>query len=141
MFANVVNKVLNMLSVSKAKDKFRTDLATVKQKDYGLTNKQVAIKSITQQMIDQCTLRDESSMCNNQFGLSGKCDYTCSGPVEKQPEICGFNAAFNYKLVDQSETVSDLCTALEADGLITKPPSVARSPFFVWFTGRFSTGR
>jgi hypothetical protein len=56
--------------------------------------------------------------------------------VAQQPEICGFNAAFNYKLVDQAETVSDFCAALKADGLITQPPAVAGSPFFATATGR-----
>jgi len=136
MFANVAQQVLNMLSWSKAQEKFRNDLAAIKSNSTGMTNKQVAIKGVTKQMIDQCTARDESSTCNGEFGLSSKCRYTCSGPVAQQPEICGFNAAFNYKLVDQAETVSDFCAALKADGLITKPPAVAGSPFFATATGR-----
>jgi len=129
LFAGVVQKVMNMMGWTNAKDKFQGDLAAIKAKEGG-TNKQVVIKGVTKQMIDQCAARDNSTTCKGEFGTSGKCRWTCSGPVSEQPEICGFQAAFNYKLVDKGEAVSDLCAALKLDGLVTKAPTGATSSFF-----------
>jgi hypothetical protein len=44
--------------------------------------------------------------------------------------VFGFQAGFNYKLVDKREAVSDLCAALVLDGVVTKAPTGATSSFF-----------
>merc|ERR1712080_72676 len=61
---------------------------------------------------DQCHARDASKMCKlSGGGVKEGCKWSCSGPVDKQPELCGFNAAFNYLMQDTAATVSDDCVA------------------------------
>ena len=61
---------------------------------------------------DQCHARDASKMCKlSGGGVKDGCEWWCSGPIDKQPELCGFNAAFNYLMQATSATVSDDCVA------------------------------
>ena len=107
---------------------FKAKADKVKEASPASSSKTVC-KKIEQDWVDeQCKSRNDSKMCKRSkslidiktglvsdlelgSGVKEDCKFSCSGPVDKQPAICGFNAAFNYLMNDAAVTVSDDCVA------------------------------
>jgi len=91
---------------------FRGDAQKIHKANPTYSSKQVAKVVVQDWTDDQCRARDASKMCKlADGGVKEGCSWSCSGPVDEQPELCGFNAGFNYLLQDASVTVSDDCVA------------------------------
>lgn len=89
---------------------FRAKADQVKKANPAYSSKQVC-KKVEQDWVNElCQARDASKMCQRS-GVKENCEFSCSGPVNKQPEICGFIATFNYLRRDAAVTVSDDCVA------------------------------
>ena len=131
-------KKFSQSTITKTKESFEQDMKAIEKTTDG-NNKATVQIAVTKRMQEQCVKRDASSMCQGEFGLSGKCRWVCQGPVEDQPDVCGFQAAWNFKLADDSAVVSDMCKDLKEEGVTTKAPVTAASGFFTssfWGFGR-----
>ena len=90
----------------------RGNAEKIKKAHPAYSPKKIAEKVEQDWVDDQCRARDTSKMCKlSGGGVKDGCKWSCSGPIDKQPELCGFNAAFNYLMQDTSATVSDDCVA------------------------------
>jgi len=131
-WANSFWKKFSQPTIAKTKDEFEDDMNAISKQTDG-NNKATVQIAITKQMQNQCGQRDASTTCQGEFGLAGKCRWACSGPVEAQPEVCGFQAAWNFKLADDTAAISDMCKDLKQEGITTKAPTSSFTSFFSVF--------
>jgi len=73
-----------------------------------------AIEAIHDEAEDQCQARDRTRMCKGRSGeILDVCEYSCAGPVDKQPKICGFQLCWMYLQKPDPKFISDSCVALD----------------------------